>query len=428
MKTGTIITALLLTLAAQAATAQPSADTVLSASRKYYTGAWFDQCHSYLQDSLFMYYINRTDFQHDLCNVVRGRYVSLDSNQILLKQESPTRHVAVVGLTAMVVADPTDVGLSHNYYNSLLPNRKAECLLLYRQDGANPDAAVLIDSVRWDTAAPHPLVMPRCTTALETGDADGFMSCLGYDAYFSRPHILDGTFYIGGTSRSNRMVLTDHGGEFENLPTLYYNVMETVTWCISCGFETIFDTVAGPFGDSASISPTANARATFGPFLAILDTGSYRLTVATSDSTAGMAYGGGMFRSMTDAVVYAEASDGYRFAAWNDGNTDNPRTVEVYCDTTLTAIFATAEGICDASGDPWGVTVSPNPARTEIAVGVQHAGIYDITLLDMYGRTVAKTRTEASAALFAIGDLPAGVYHVVVATDGRSVSKTFVKQ
>ncbi len=428
MKTGTIITALLLMLTAQAATAQPSADTVLSTSGKYYIRNWYDGCHSYLQDSLFMYYINRTDFQHDLCNVISGWYASLDSNQILLKQENTTRHVAVVGLTAMVVADPADVGLSHNYYNSLLPNRKAEYLLLYGQDGANPDAAVLIDSVRWDTSAPHPLVMPRCTTALETGDADGFMSCLGYDAYFSRPHILDGTFYIGGTSRSNRMVLTDHGEEFENLPTLYYSVVERISWCISCNLETIFDTVAGPFGDSASISPTANARATFGPFLAILDTGSYRLTVATSDSAAGMAFGGGMFRSMSEVEIYAEAGDGYRFAAWNDGNTDNPRTVEVYCDTTLTAMFSTAEGIYDASDDPWGVTVSPNPARTEIAVGVQHAGIYDITLLDMNGRTVAKTRTEASVALFAIGDLPAGVYNVVVATDRHSVSKTFVKQ
>ena len=427
MKTRIII-AIILAMAVQASTAQTNVDTVLSTSQRYYTGAWFDQCHSYLQDSIFMYYINRTDFQYKLCKVFRGWYVSLDSNQILLKQENPTRHVAVVGLTAMVVADPTDVGLSHNYYNSLSPNRKAEYLLLYGQDSANPGTAMLIDSVRWDTAAPRTLVMPRCATALETGDADGFMSCLGYDAYFSRPHILNGTFYLGGTNRSNRTVWTDHGYEFENLPTLYYNVMEFAVWCISCGFETVFDTVTGPFGDSTSISPTANAHATFGPFLAILDTGSYRLTVATSDSTAGMAYGGGMFRSMTDAVVYAEASDGYRFAAWNDGNTDNPRTVEVYCDTTLTAIFAPATGICDASDDPWGVTVSPNPARTEIAVGVQPAGIYDITLLDMYGHTVAKTRTEASVALFAIGDLPAGVYHVVVATDGRSVSKTFVKQ
>lgn len=418
----------MLAVAVQAATAQSSADTVLSTSRKYYTGDWFDQCHSYLQDSIFMYYINRTDFQHDLCSVLRGWYVSLDSNQILLKQESPTRRVAVVGLTAMVVDDPTDVGLTHNYFNSLLPHRKAEYLLLYGQDSTNPGSAMLIDSVRWDTAAPHTLVMPRCSTALETGDAGGFMSCLGYDAYFSRPHILDGTFYIGGTNKSNRTVWTDHGDEFENLPTLYYNVMEFVTWCISCSFETIFDTVAGPFGDSASISPTANAHATFGPFLAILDTCSYRLTVATSDSAAGMAYGGGIFRSMSDAVVYAEASDGYRFAAWNDGNTDNPRTVEVYCDTTLTAMFAPATGIGDASDDPWGVTVAPNPARTEIAVGVQRPGNYAITLLDMNGRTVAKSRTEASAVRFAIGDLPAGIYHVVVATDGRSVSKTFVKQ
>ena len=40
------------------------------------------------------------------------------------------------------------------------------------------------------------------------------------------------------------------------------------------------------------------------------------------------------------AIISATAQYGYHFTKWNDGNTDNPRTIILTCDTTLTAEFA----------------------------------------------------------------------------------------
>ena len=39
-------------------------------------------------------------------------------------------------------------------------------------------------------------------------------------------------------------------------------------------------------------------------------------------------------------IAYAIPNDGYHFTHWNDGNTDNPRTIELTQDTSFTAVFA----------------------------------------------------------------------------------------
>ena len=38
-------------------------------------------------------------------------------------------------------------------------------------------------------------------------------------------------------------------------------------------------------------------------------------------------------------TLTATADDGYEFKQWSDGNTDNPREVEVTKDATYTAVF-----------------------------------------------------------------------------------------
>ena len=45
-------------------------------------------------------------------------------------------------------------------------------------------------------------------------------------------------------------------------------------------------------------------------------------------------------RNNSTAIISATAKYGYHFTKWNDGNTDNPRTIILTCDTTLTAEFA----------------------------------------------------------------------------------------
>ena len=55
----------------------------------------------------------------------------------------------------------------------------------------------------------------------------------------------------------------------------------------------------------------------------------------------GVVEGGGVYDRLTYVTLRATANENYRFAQWNDGNTENPRTIRVMSDSTFTAIFDT---------------------------------------------------------------------------------------
>lgn len=74
-------------------------------------------------------------------------------------------------------------------------------------------------------------------------------------------------------------------------------------------------------------------------FTAVFDTSRFTLAVVTADSTMGSVYGGGRYFEGSTAVIGANPVAGYRFMRWNDGFTDNPRSVTVTGNATYTAYF-----------------------------------------------------------------------------------------
>ena len=63
------------------------------------------------------------------------------------------------------------------------------------------------------------------------------------------------------------------------------------------------------------------------------------ITVTVNDATMGSA---SYTLDGNTAVLTATANEGYEFTAWNDGNTENPRTVTITSDTAFMAIFTEA--------------------------------------------------------------------------------------
>jgi hypothetical protein len=57
----------------------------------------------------------------------------------------------------------------------------------------------------------------------------------------------------------------------------------------------------------------------------------------------GSVTGNGNYTANTTITISAIANSGYRFVQWNDGNTDNPRTVTVTQDTAFTAEFTVSQ-------------------------------------------------------------------------------------
>ena len=102
----------------------------------------------------------------------------------------------------------------------------------------------------------------------------------------------------------------------------------------------------------------------------------YTIAVVSADETMGTVSEGGTYDYGTEIQISATASEHYHFAQWNDGNTDNPRTITVNGNATYTAEFAI---------DQHAITV----VSADDAMGtVSGSGTYD------YGAEIVITATE----------------------------------
>lgn len=68
----------------------------------------------------------------------------------------------------------------------------------------------------------------------------------------------------------------------------------------------------------------------------------YTITATSNDAAMGTVTGGGTYYLGTEVTLTASAVGGYVFSNWSDGNTDNPRTIQVTADATYTANFKVA--------------------------------------------------------------------------------------
>lgn len=69
----------------------------------------------------------------------------------------------------------------------------------------------------------------------------------------------------------------------------------------------------------------------------------YTITATSNDASMGTVAGSGVYKKGTIVQLAAMPASGYQFAKWDDGNTDNPRSITVEKNATYTAIFV-AEG------------------------------------------------------------------------------------
>jgi hypothetical protein len=87
------------------------------------------------------------------------------------------------------------------------------------------------------------------------------------------------------------------------------------------------------------------------------DTRVFSLTVSSADNTKGSTTPSGNYDEGDAIVIAAQPKDGYHFTKWNDGETANPRTVEMIGDLTYTAYFAAGAPVAP-SGDSYLVNIN----------------------------------------------------------------------
>ena len=65
----------------------------------------------------------------------------------------------------------------------------------------------------------------------------------------------------------------------------------------------------------------------------------FNVVVTANNNEYGSVMGGGAFIGRSTFEISATPTVGYHFTSWNDGNIDNPRTLTIASDASLTALF-----------------------------------------------------------------------------------------
>jgi hypothetical protein len=153
----------------------------------------------------------------------------------------------------------------------------------------------------------------------------------------------------------------------------------------------------------------------------------FNITVESADPTMGTA-AVTQANTCTDntAVIAATANAGYRFVQWNDGKTDNPRTVTVTGDITFTATFEEdSEGGTGMTGtDASTVAVYPNPVRDVLLIQ-SAAAVEQLSIHGLSGKMLKQI--SAPNREVNVSDLASGVYLVRIKTAaGEAIRKIVI--
>ena len=105
---------------------------------------------------------------------------------------------------------------------------------------------------------------------------------------------------------------------------------------------------------------------------------SFDLSVAVNDDSSGSV--SVETQSCNVRTLTATPSSCKSFVAWNDGNTDNPRTVTITSDTSFTAIFESVEISNDITA-----AICQGSAYTENGFNVSQIGVYTQNLQTING-------------------------------------------
>ncbi len=114
-----------------------------------------------------------------------------------------------------------------------------------------------------------------------------------------------------------------------------------------------------------TITVTGNAT-----YTATFTQNQYTITTNVSPTGAGTVTGGGAFYYGDIVTLTAHPNNGYEFQGWNDGNTQNPRTITVTSNATYTAVF----GVVSVTYYTVTASVNPEGAGTVTGTGTFQEG------------------------------------------------------
>ena len=369
MKKSLFITLMML---ANMTAALASRDTIVMRPDHYYFEEWYDT------SSAVMSY--QPPYPCPVCLYS----MEIGSQDLIAYSQHTNSRLKVKGLAVMA-----EDYVNHPHRNGPRPE---DYLYLYQFDASAPDSMVVLDSLRYDDVTPRTIAVPLCTNSrVEYNDV--------YEVYFKEPIYVDSIFFIGSSGHCQgynetvswmpllfRPIYTypvspdnikkyycpELGWRRQNGTVNYYSWGPFFAIVDNHNLDVIADTAergsvsgSGRFADSSfnpiSASPNYGYRfvewndgnrdnprvvcltqdTLFTAIFAEAD--FYILSTESNNPKWGSVEGNGLFPEQQPITISAIPNAGHIFLSWNDGNTDNPRTVYLSQDTLFTAIFRPLE-------------------------------------------------------------------------------------
>ena len=148
----------------------------------------------------------------------------------------------------------------------------------------------------------------------------------------------------------------------------------------------------------------------------------YTISVTANPSNGGTVTGGDSYVAGSTATLTATANEGYTFTQWQDGNTDNPRTITVTGDASYTAYFEevvttiTQTSTFSTGWNWWTLNVDSEDALAELEAALGSNGV-QIKAQD--GSIVTHSSYGWSGSL---GSLEVGKMYLIKVSSNCSVS------
>ncbi|MBR5778006.1 MAG: leucine-rich repeat domain-containing protein [Bacteroidales bacterium] len=145
------------------------------------------------------------------------------------------------------------------------------------------------------------------------------------------------------------------------------------------------------------------------------------ITVTSANENMGTVSGGGEYALGSQVTITATPNQGYRFVSWNDGNTDNPRTITVTEEATYIATFEEAVGIenIDVLDN---LTIYPNPTKGILNFSME---VEKIEVMDMMGKMIMEFYNVSEIN---IASLPKGVYCLKLSYNDKTTVHKIIKE
>lgn len=310
-----------------------SVDSVYCRNPKYYFTDYYDTVRWFLaprECGLTNHNLNDPDVY---MMSVGSQLQSNASSRVYAFPHNTDKPLVAKGIVFMVSYRPGDPEPESRHANRTIMNndKLPEYVYLMYDDTTRFPRIQAVDSIRWDTLHPKVIELPRTIDSTFLPP----MYAILYEASFNHPHVLEGEFWLGGSCFSNTL-WHNITGNYEHFPTYYIGPA-----CWRRGYLYYTTTRASDYslGESAGYWSLFETYM-FSPFGIINDL--TELVATSSDSAFGTVEGGGYYHDSTSAALTAIPAATYRFTHWNDGDTNNPRTVLVTQDSLFTAYFEPA--------------------------------------------------------------------------------------